>query len=122
MGRRAYGSGSLYVRGGAYYGHWRTASGQQIKRKVGLVRTPADRPDGLTKTQAEARLRDLMRDTVATAPLDHARTLSGAAEPRRRGWPTSRPLARRAACALQLGAQQAVPADVGRPVAGPDHH
>lgn len=43
------------------------------------MRTP-HRPDGLTKPQAEARLRDLMRDTTATAPTEHARTLDTAAD------------------------------------------
>jgi integrase len=77
--RRSYGSGSLYARDGAWYGHWRTPAGRQIKRKIGQVRTP-HRPDGVTKTQAEARLRDLMRDTTAAAPLEHARTLEAAAD------------------------------------------
>ncbi len=77
--RRSYGTGSLYARAGAYYGHWRDPSGRQIKRRIGLVRTPHE-PDGLTKAQAEARLRELIQTSTATAPLEHARTLGAAAD------------------------------------------
>ncbi len=77
--RRSYGSGSLLNLNGTYYGKWRDTAGQQIKRRIGPVRTP-HQPDGLTKTQAEARLRDLMRDTTATTPTAHARTLEAAAD------------------------------------------
>lgn len=48
-------------------------------RKLGAVRTP-HRPDGLTKAQAEARLRDLIQTAQATAPVQHARTLGAAAD------------------------------------------
>ena len=43
------------------------------------MRTPHE-PDGLTKTQAEARLRDVIAATEATTPLEHARTLDAAAQ------------------------------------------
>jgi hypothetical protein len=56
-------------RGGAWYGHWRDPSGRQIKRRIGL-----------TKSQAEARLRDPIQTATATAPLEHARTLQAAAD------------------------------------------
>jgi Phage integrase, N-terminal SAM-like domain len=79
MARRSYGTGSLLHVNGTYYGKWRAPSGQQIKRRIGLVRTP-HQPDGLTKAQAESRLRDLMRDTAASAPLEHARTLGAAVD------------------------------------------
>ena len=87
--RRSYGSGSLTIRNltdgqRVYDGKWRDAHGRQIKRRVGLVRTP-HQPDGLTKSQAEARLRDLIRDTAASAPLEHARTLQTAMD----AWLTS---------------------------------
>jgi integrase len=77
--RRSYGSGSLLAVKGAYYGKWRDENGRQIKRRIGLVRTP-HKPDGLTKTRAEARLRELMREATDSAPLEHARTLNGAAD------------------------------------------
>jgi Phage integrase, N-terminal SAM-like domain len=74
--RRPHGSGSITVHNGAYVGMWRVA-GRQVKRKIGPVRTP-HLPDGLTKTQAEARLRELIRETQASAPLANARTVGAA--------------------------------------------
>jgi hypothetical protein len=56
--RRAYGSGSITAKAGIYYGRWRIA-GRQVMRKLGPVRRPGTR-DGLTATMAEARLRQLM--------------------------------------------------------------
>lgn len=76
--RRPHGTGSLIERNGAYFGKWRVGD-RQVKRKIGPVRTP-HRPDGMTKTQAEARLRDLMRDAALSAPVAHARTLGDAAD------------------------------------------
>lgn len=82
--RRAYGSGSLLIATRAdgtavYYGKFRSSSGAQIKRQIGVVRTP-HKPDGLTKSQAEARLRDLIRDVEVAAPVEQARTLEAAAD------------------------------------------
>ena len=81
--RRSYGSGSLFVNkradgAGVYYGKFRDATGQQVKRRIGPVRTPHE-PDGLTKSQAEGRLRDLIATVQAAAPVEHARTLAAAA-------------------------------------------
>jgi len=81
--RRSYGTGSLITATRAdgarvYYAKFRDASGQQVKRRAGLVRT-AHQPDGLTKTQAEKMLRDLMQTVQAAAPAEHARTLGAAA-------------------------------------------
>ena len=64
--RRSYGSGSITIRNGAYYGKWR-AGGQQIKRKLGPVRQPGTR-SGLTKAQAEGQLRKLMAEVSYTPP------------------------------------------------------
>ena len=61
--RRAYGSGSIITRSGAYYGKWR-AGQRQVLRKLGPVRQPGTRK-GLTRTMAEAKLRQLMAE-VAT--------------------------------------------------------
>jgi len=61
-GRRAHGSGGLLVKGGVYYGKWRVG-GRQVMRRIGPVRTPAT-SDGLTKTQAEARLRSLIAEVT----------------------------------------------------------
>ena len=43
--RRSYGSGSLLTNNGTYYGKFRDGTGRQVKRRVGLVRTP-HRPTG----------------------------------------------------------------------------
>jgi integrase len=81
--RRSYGTGSLLITRqadgtGVYYGKFRDQTGQQVKRRIGPVRTP-HKPDGLTKAQAEARLRDLIATVQAAAPFEHARTLAAAA-------------------------------------------
>jgi hypothetical protein len=47
-----------------WYGHWR-ADGAQLKRRIGPKRAAGSR-DGLTRTQAEAELRRLIRETVPT--------------------------------------------------------
>src|SRR3954454_11535277 len=62
--KRQYGTGQLYVQGENYYGRWRDASGTRRNRKVGPIRKPGGR-DGLTKTQAEKRLQQMI-DTEAT--------------------------------------------------------
>src|SRR3954451_9992154 len=82
--RRSYGTGSLLITGRAdgtkvYTGKFRDNSGQQIKRLIGPVRTPHE-PDGLTKTQAEAPVRELIASVQASAPVAHARTLAAAAD------------------------------------------
>jgi len=61
MGKRSYGTGHLYETNGSWYGRWRDPSGRQRNRKVGAMRTPGER-DGLTKTQAEAKLRAMIED------------------------------------------------------------
>jgi len=60
--KRAYGSGSVSELSGAFYGKWRV-NGRQVMRKLGPCRRPGTR-DGLTRSQAEARLRALMTQTV----------------------------------------------------------
>jgi len=65
--KRAYGSGSVFEKSGAFYGKWRV-NGRQVLRKLGPRRRPGSR-DGLTHAQAEARLRELMAHTVVpTSP------------------------------------------------------
>jgi len=73
--RRAYGSGSIFIRNGAYFGKWRSG-GRQVKRKLGQVRKPGTR-DGLTKAQAEAKLRALMAE-VSSAPVSERLTVEEA--------------------------------------------
>lgn len=77
--KRAYGSGSILERNGSYYGKWWT-NGRQVKRKLGPVRTPGSR-DGLTKSQAEARLRALMAEVQAEDVAPRALNADGARRP-----------------------------------------
>lgn len=75
--RRAHGSGSIVVKGGSYFGKWRV-DGRQVMRRLGPVRQSGTR-DGLTKTQAEARLRELMA-SVTEAPVTERVTVQEAGE------------------------------------------
>jgi integrase len=80
--RRSYGTGSLIARkdgngGETWYGKWR-ANGRQVMRKIGPVRIAGTR-DGLTKTMAEAKLRAMMGETPALAPVAARLTLSDVA-------------------------------------------
>jgi integrase len=68
--KRSYGSGSLYARADmrgreTWYAKVRV-DGRQVKKAIGPKREPGDR-DGLTRRQAEARLRKLL-DELAAAP------------------------------------------------------
>lgn len=57
VAKRAYGTGSIRVKHGAWYGSWRTPDGKRTTRKLGAVRKGRD---GLSKTQAEAALREMI--------------------------------------------------------------
>ena len=77
--RRSTGSGSILTRTAksgqvTYYGKW-SANGRQVKRKLGPARSPHD-ADGLTKVQAEARLRELMADASITPAADTRLTVA----------------------------------------------
>ncbi len=58
MSKRAYGTGHLYEKCGAYYGRWRAFDGRRLNRKIGPVRGPSG-ADGLTRTQAEREFRKM---------------------------------------------------------------
>ncbi|HEX8159191.1 MAG TPA: hypothetical protein VF526_17535 [Solirubrobacteraceae bacterium] len=74
--KRAYGSGSIYEHRGSWYGRWRPAPGApQVKRKLGPKRTRGG-TDGLTRSQAEARMRELMATESTAAAV--ARSRAGA--------------------------------------------
>jgi integrase len=75
--KRTYGTGSLMIERGSYYGQFRV-SGRLVKRKLGAVRKPGTR-DGMTKAQAERRLRQLIEATD-TAPPTERLTLTVAGE------------------------------------------
>ena len=66
MPKRAYGSGSLYEKHGAYYGRWRAPDGRILNRKVGGVRREGS-SEGLTRAQAEREFRRL-QDTEERSP------------------------------------------------------
>jgi integrase len=77
--RRAPGSGSILVRRDTagretFYGKWTTSTGRQIKRRLGLKRQLGTR-EGLTRRQAEAKLRQLMGEVTAAAPVGDRLTL-----------------------------------------------
>lgn len=74
--RRQYGAGSIITHRGAWYGKWRIGD-RQVKRRIGAKRQPGSR-DGLTRKQAEARLRELMQ-AVRHAPAEERLTFEQAA-------------------------------------------
>ena len=67
--RRAPGTGEVYIKHGSYYGRWRTPHGGRANRRLGPVRHPGS-SDGLTKPQAERRLRQLMQEVQSTSTPD----------------------------------------------------
>lgn len=74
MAKRAYGTGSLRVKHGAWYGSWRTADGKRTTRKIGPLRKGRD---GLSKTQAEGVLREMILiDASRPQAANHAPTVT----------------------------------------------
>lgn len=65
MGKRSYGTGSLYEKNGDWYGRWRDAAGRHAK-KLGRVKTGGSR-DGLSQRQAEAEFRRVLLEADAMA-------------------------------------------------------
>jgi len=64
--KRTYGSGSVVVHRGAWYGRWWIGS-RYVKRKLGEIREPGTR-EGLTRKQAEMALRRLMSEVRVVVP------------------------------------------------------
>jgi hypothetical protein len=58
---RPRGTGAVFEKGNRWYGQW-YLRGRLVKRSLGAVREPGSR-EGLTRTQAEARLPELMLET-----------------------------------------------------------
>jgi Phage integrase central domain len=56
----------VYAKDSIWMGKW-YVRGKPVKRSIGPVRQPGSR-EGLTKTQAEAKLRDLISETVKVPP------------------------------------------------------
>ena len=81
--KRANGAGSVYIKHGSYYGRWITADGGRAESPARPGAT-AGIGDGLTRKQAERRLRELMDEvqvtTDATGPS--RRRASAARAPR----------------------------------------
>ena len=69
--KRPHGAGSLYIKHGSYYGRWMTADSGLANRRLGRVRVPGTR-EGLTRRQAEKRLRELM-DVVEVVRQSYVR-------------------------------------------------
>lgn len=77
MRRRPRGTGAVLEKGNRWYGQW-YVRGRLVKRSLGPVREPGTRA-GLTRTQAEARLRELMLDAdIAPPPVTERITLAEA--------------------------------------------
>jgi hypothetical protein len=76
--RRANGAGSVYIKHGSYYGRWVTAGGGHANRRLGPVRQPGTMV-GLTRTQGEKRLRDLMGELQVTTDVTVTVALAGRA-------------------------------------------
>jgi len=64
--KRSYGSGSVIVHRGSWYGRWRVGD-RYVKRKLGAIREPGTR-DGLTRKQAEMALRRQMTEVRVVVP------------------------------------------------------
>jgi integrase len=64
--RRTRGTGSIIIKRGVYHGKWRVGD-RQVMRRLGPVRKVGTN-EGLTKTQAESRLRTMM-ETIGNEPL-----------------------------------------------------
>src|SRR5262249_22384079 len=75
--RRAYGSGSIIIRNGSYHGKWWLGD-RQMMRRLGRVRLPGTR-DGITRPEAERRLRQLMTE-VSFVPPERRLTFADIAE------------------------------------------
>lgn len=74
-GRRSYGTGSLKLENGVWYGRWWTPAGSYANRRVGPARRSGTR-EGLTKTQAERKLREMMDGDGARIATDPVRTIA----------------------------------------------
>jgi hypothetical protein len=72
VAKRAYGTGRLFVKHGAWYGRRRTADGRRVTRKIGAG----------AQREAESVLREMMRgDRIAPGPGARPETRRAATEP-----------------------------------------
>lgn len=81
--RRSYGTGSLWERPDkrglmVWYGQWRTMVGDrsvQVRRRIGPVRQKGT-SDGLTRAQAEKRMREMMGEVTPAVGASEALTIA----------------------------------------------
>ncbi len=66
--KRAYGTGSVSLKGESWQGVW-WVNGKRVKRSLGRIKQAGSR-DGLSRKQAEARLRELMLEYRAATNED----------------------------------------------------
>ena len=79
--RRPRGTGAVFQKGDRWYGQW-YVRGRLVKRSLGPVR-PVGTRDGLTRTQAESRLREMMQETdSAPEPVTERMTIAQVGERR----------------------------------------
>src|SRR5208282_538957 len=71
---KMHGDGMLRVRGEKWYGQW-WSSGTRVARVLGPVRKPGTR-EGLTRTQAQKRLREVRDATTPTAHVAEAKSIA----------------------------------------------
>ena len=76
--RRANGAGSVYTKHGSFYGRWTTEGGGHPNRLLGPVRLPGS-ATGLTRKQAERRLRELMDEVQVTTDVELTVAIAGQA-------------------------------------------
>jgi integrase len=76
MARRPYGTGTLYVKAGSWYGRWLVGE-RRMNRKLGPVREPGSR-EGLTRSHAERELRRRMEQEQLVAPTTRRMTVEEA--------------------------------------------
>jgi integrase-like protein len=72
--KRNHGTGTLYVENGVWHGRWLTPSGGRPNRRVGPARKPGTR-GGMTRVQAEPKLRGMMDGDGGRVTVDPARTV-----------------------------------------------
>ena len=70
--RRPRGTGSVRQVNGRWLGRWYIGR-QRVERSLGPVRRPGS-SEGLTKVQAEAKLRDLMAKTTVAPTAERSRS------------------------------------------------
>jgi hypothetical protein len=76
--KRANGAGMIFIKHGGYYGRWVTPTGGRTNRKIGPARRPGTAA-GMTRSQAEKRLREMIGAIQVTTDPDHTVAVAGRA-------------------------------------------